>query len=133
MQSRVRKLVSPFAGLGDGNALPLEVLAQTVVKLGQAAQLQVGHGLFVLFDLSRVANVAGGVQRHVGVGGRLVKQKGWVGLAVIYVGGRDVGVLEAMQAVGEVGLGGRVRDATARRSGALLVLVLLVRRHGGGQ
>lgn len=78
--------VSPFAGLGDGDALPLEVLTQTVVEFGQAAQLQVGHGLLVLLDLGRVADVTGGVLRHIGVGGVIVSHQGWIGLATIYIG-----------------------------------------------
>ena len=56
---------SPLSGLTDWNPLPVEILAQPVVKLGQAAEFQVGHALLILLDLSRVADVSGCVLRHL--------------------------------------------------------------------
>ena len=45
----------------------VEVLAQAVVELRQAPQLEVGHGLARLLDLRRIADIAGCVLRHVGL------------------------------------------------------------------
>lgn len=50
----------------DGDALPIQILAEAVVKLRQAAKLQVGHGLLRLLDLRRIADITGGVLRHGG-------------------------------------------------------------------
>lgn len=48
----------PFGSCADGNALTLEIFAQTVVKLCQPPQLQVGHGLFRFLDLRGIADIA---------------------------------------------------------------------------
>lgn len=64
--SRPLGRVLPFARLADGDTFSFQVLAESVVELGQAAQLQVCHALLVLLDLGRVADITGGVLRHGG-------------------------------------------------------------------
>jgi len=46
-----------LGGLRDWYPLTLEILAESVIELGQAAELEVGHGLLVLLDLRRIANI----------------------------------------------------------------------------
>lgn len=53
-----------LGSLADGNPLPLKILTQPVVKLGQAAKLKVSHALLVLLNLRWVANVSGCVLGH---------------------------------------------------------------------
>lgn len=55
----------PLGSGADGNALAVEVFPQTVVKLCQPPQLEISHRLAGLLDLRRVANIAGGVLRHL--------------------------------------------------------------------
>lgn len=55
-----------FACLADGDTFSFQVLAEAVVELGKAAQLQVCHALLVLLDLGWVADITGSVLRHGG-------------------------------------------------------------------
>lgn len=56
---------SPLGGLRDWYPLTLKILTESVVELCQPAELEVGHRLLVLLDLRRIANVTGGVGRHI--------------------------------------------------------------------
>jgi len=65
-RSRPLGRILPFACLADGDTFSFQVLAEAVVELGKAAQLQVCHALLVLLDLGWVADITGSVLRHGG-------------------------------------------------------------------
>lgn len=60
----------PLGSLGNRDSFSLKVFSQTAVKLRQASQLEISHGLLVLLDLRRIADVPGGVLRHDAGSGR---------------------------------------------------------------
>lgn len=50
--------ILPSGSLRDRNALTVQILPQTIVQLGETAQLEIGHRLLVLLLLRRISDVS---------------------------------------------------------------------------